>query len=147
VNRHRTRGVRSDWIVSGVVRCRCGAALDRVRRRAHRRAGLSVLDGRRAVTRQCAYGGGITKHLLEDAAIALVSKEVGSSVHRRAMTAMIDRVLEASRSVTRTDSEIARDLDSCRAEATAHHVAIEAGAFEPQNLPSACESSDATRTD
>jgi DNA invertase Pin-like site-specific DNA recombinase len=131
VNRHRTRGVRSDWIVSGLVRCRCGAALIGF---GGARNGAPVYRCSTTgahTARRCSYGGGITKHLLEDAAIQVLAKEIGSTVHRRAMAAAIDRVLEESRTVTRTQTDIARDLELVRQKQRRIVLAIESGALTP----------------
>ena len=131
VNRHRTRGVRSDWIVSGIVRCRCGASLVGFGAARNGAPVYRCSTGGAQSQRRCPYGGGITKHLLEDAAIGVLSKEIGSSVHRRAMSAAIDRVLEESRIATRSDADIQRDVDTIAQKQRRIMAAIEAGAVEP----------------
>lgn len=133
MNRRRTRGVRSDWILSGIVRCRCGRGMVGV--------GASGPNGKYPVygcatrgahaSRRCAYPGAVIKALLEETTIGLLAKEVGSATHRRALAAAIDRALDAARTQTRTIDAIAADLDAVQQKRRRILSAIEHGAITP----------------
>lgn len=96
-----TTRVRTDWIVSGIVLCRCGkpyvagggnANRHGSKTRAYRcltKAGLSA--------DRCPYPGAVKKEWLESAVIETVAKVVGSPVHQRRMLAALDRALASAR--------------------------------------------------
>ncbi len=65
--------------------------------------------------------------MLEHAALNLLAKEIGSAVHRKAMTAALDRALAEARSSARTARDITRDLDTIREKQRRLVLAIEAG--------------------
>lgn len=133
INRHRTRGVRSDWILSGIVRCRCGAGFVGHGDTGPKGGGpVYRCANRVSASKRCTYPGAVTKKLLEETTIAVLSKEIGSAVHRRAMESVIDRVLEESHAQARTADDIARDLDSVRQRQARVVTAIESGTLHAQ---------------
>lgn len=112
-NRQRTRGVRSDWILSGIVRCRCGRGFTGAGETgfgpAYACSSRGALRGRR-----CSYPGAVLQKLLEGAAINVLAAEIGSSVHRRVLAAAIDQALAEASTSSRSADDVARELEAIR---------------------------------
>lgn len=99
LHRRRTRGVWSDWILSGLVHCRCGAPFA-----AGGGGGRSGrLPSYRCVTRgahpsaRCPYPGTVMKTLLEAAVLDTLAATIGTTDRQRRIVAEIDRQLRALR--------------------------------------------------
>jgi hypothetical protein len=69
----------------------------------------------------------VTKDLIEEAMVRLLAKEIGSFVHRRAMTAALERADAFARANTRTIEQVMRDVDQLEARRLRLVSAIEAG--------------------
>lgn len=128
-NKRRTRGVRSDWVLSGIVYCRCGRAFTGAGDTGPRGAGPVYSCSSRGAhrSRRCNYPGAVTKRLLEEAAINVLSDEIGSSVHRRAMAAAIDQALSEAATSTRSESDVAREIEAVDQRRRRLFEAIESG--------------------
>jgi DNA invertase Pin-like site-specific DNA recombinase len=108
-NKQRTRGVRSSWVLSGIVRCRCGRGLTGA---GESGSGPVYACSSRGAhhSRRCEYPGAVLQHLLESAAIGVLAREIGSSVHRRMMAAAIDEALAAATAEIPTTAAVDREL-------------------------------------
>jgi DNA invertase Pin-like site-specific DNA recombinase len=100
-NKRWTNRVRTDWLVSGLVCCRCGQPY-------LASGGSNSTSG--AITRaytcgskkgvasdRCQYRGAIKKEWLEGAVIATVASVVGSPTYRRRLAGHLDRILAEQR--------------------------------------------------
>ena len=126
VNRRRTRGVRSDWVLSGLIACRCGRAFTGA---GNAGAGPVYSCSSRGAqpSRRCSYPGAVTKRLLETATIAVLAKEIGSVVHRRAMAAALERATAAVQAAARTVDQVTRDAEAVEQRQRRVLAAIEMG--------------------
>lgn len=110
-----TSRVRTDWLVSGLVRCPCG--------RPYVAGGgnLGHLRSYRCVSKsglvadRCAFPGAVKKEYLERAVIDAVGSVVGSPGQRRRLLAILDRALEEIRSAP---ADASAKLDRTLAELT-----------------------------
>lgn len=128
-NKQRTRGVRSDWILSGLVSCRCGRSLTGAGNTGPRGSGPVYACSTRGAhrSRRCSYPGAVTKRLLEEAAISELAAEIASSVHRRAMTEAIDQALAEASGSARNVDEIGREIQAVDQRRRRLFDAIESG--------------------
>jgi DNA invertase Pin-like site-specific DNA recombinase len=110
LNRARPRAVRSDWLVSGLIRCRCGAKLIGGGGRAYQPSGRFYQCQTRSLprARRCAHGGTVSKLHLETAVLEVLAKEVGSPKTRRVIERAVDQMIAALMTAPAT---AARDLD------------------------------------
>lgn len=96
-----TSRVRTDWIVSGIVLCRCGkpfvAGGVATRRRTHSLRVYRCVTKAGLKTDYCPYPGTVKKEWLEAAVIETVANVVGSKAHHRRMLDTLDHVLAAAR--------------------------------------------------
>lgn len=92
-----TSRVRADWIVSGIVQCRCGAPFGSSGG-GRSKKGTSTRSYR-CVTRSsafpCTYGGSIKKEWLEERVVDAVSGIVGSRAQRQRTERYLERALAA----------------------------------------------------
>jgi DNA invertase Pin-like site-specific DNA recombinase len=119
-NRRTTKGVRSDWIVSGIVTCRCGVGLiSGGGGRNGRKGGGTWEPCYRCATRnrrrpaQCKYRGTIAKSALEHAVMSAVAAEASTPAAR----ARILKHLDAA--IARARTSPADALDALRRERAA----------------------------
>lgn len=136
INKRATKGVRSDWILSGIVRCRCGKSFA-----AGGMSGVVRATGRqlppvyRCTTRghhtaaRCPYPGTVAKHLLEASVLGTLSEIIGTAVHRRQMAAALDREAQKAKQAARTVEHIDRDLKAARDKQQRLVDAIASGAI------------------
>jgi DNA invertase Pin-like site-specific DNA recombinase len=120
-NRRRTRGVRSDWILSGIATCRCGAPLvsgGGGRRRKPTRDGKGApsfepsyrcsTHGNRA--RRCEYSGTVVKTAIESVVLREIMREASTPFAQQRILAHLDAALERARSTP------GAELDALRRE-------------------------------
>lgn len=91
-NSHWTNRVRADWLVSGLVSCRCGRTLvagGGTKVSPFYRCGSKVL----VQSDRCAYPGGVKKEWLERAVLKTVADIVGARTHRDRLLAHLDHAL------------------------------------------------------
>ncbi len=120
-NRRTTRGVRSDWILSGIVRCRCGAHMisggggRRGRRHGdgHFEPSYRCSTINKAKGARCPFGGSIAKSTIERAVIQTIANEASTPVAQSRILAFLDEALDAARSTPTTE------LDALRRERAA----------------------------
>ena len=97
-----TSRVRTDWIVSGLVRCPCGqpyvAGGGNKERRGKPVRSYRCATKARVREDRCAYRGTVKKEWLERAVVDVVASVVGAPAQRRRLMAMLDRALESIRS-------------------------------------------------
>lgn len=95
-NEKWTNHVASDWLVSGVVTCRCGKTFvsggGSGKNKAYRCASKVLVRSER-----CAFRGTVNKHWLESAVLASVANVVSSETHRAKLAAHLDTALAALR--------------------------------------------------
>lgn len=133
-NRARPRGVRSDWIVSSIVKCRCGSSFGGGSGGSRRKDGTKVRfyacttqSQNRAA--RCVYGGAVTKRYLEDAVLSTLGDVIGSELFARDLAARFDRQVRAARQSGRTVDVIDRDIAAVRQRQERLVQSIEAGAI------------------
>lgn len=132
-NKLRTRGVRSDWVVSGLVLCPCGAPFAAGGGGGRPKHGVRIPCYRcstrgQHVSAQCAYPGTITKHALEGAVISTVASVVSSSASRRRIAQHVDAAIRAQTSAPDDRTAELRRAEASIAERRARIVAaIESG--------------------
>lgn len=99
-NRRTCRGVRSDWVLSGIVTCRCGAPFvsgGGGRRKEHGAGHFepcyrcSTRNKHR--TRQCTYRGTVSKAALESSVIQAIAKEASTPRAMERIAKHLDDVL------------------------------------------------------
>jgi hypothetical protein len=135
LNRRRTRGVRSDWILSGIVRCRCGKPFAAGGSGGTTRTGRILPPVYRCTSRghhrsaRCQFCGTIVKRLLEDAVLSTLADVVGSLVQKGMMASAIDRANRVARKAARSVEQIDRDLKGVRDKQGRLMAAIEADAI------------------
>jgi hypothetical protein len=96
-HRQMTRGVRSDWILSGIVRCRCGASMASSgggHAGKNPRTYRCVTKGMHASAR-CPYPGAILKPWLEEAMLATLASVIESPKGRARTAQLLDGIIEA----------------------------------------------------
>jgi DNA invertase Pin-like site-specific DNA recombinase len=110
-----TSRVRTDWLVSGIVRCPCGQ---------HYVAGGSNVNKRHQATRsyrcvskcgpvsgRCPYPGAVKKEWLESTVVDTIASVVGAPAHRRRLVAHLDTALAAVRSAPQdAQAQLAREI-------------------------------------
>jgi DNA invertase Pin-like site-specific DNA recombinase len=117
-----TKRVRSDWVVSGLVRCRCGKAYVAGGGNSNRARGRADTLIYRCVTKaglkadRCQYVGAVKKEWLEAAVVDTLAAVIGSPKVQRETIAALDAALAQIR---RAPAETAAALDKQIAEATA----------------------------
>jgi DNA invertase Pin-like site-specific DNA recombinase len=98
-----TTRVRTDWIVSGIVRCPCGKPYVAGGGN-YKRAGKPSVLSYRCITKagliadRCPYPGTVKKEWLERAVIDTVASVVGSAAQRRRIHAHLNAEVDARRS-------------------------------------------------
>lgn len=133
-NKARTRGVRSDWIVSSIVKCRCGASFGGGSGGSRRKDGTKVrfyactTQAQNRASR-CAFGGAVTKHYLEDAVLSTLGDVIGSELFAHDLAARFDRQVRAARQSGRTVDVIDREIAAVRQRQERLVQSIEAGAI------------------
>ncbi len=105
-NRRTTRGVRSDWVLSGIVLCRCGAPMvsgggGRRKRRNGRMTGEYFQPSYRCSTtnkpaHRCEYSGTVAKNALEEVVIREIAREASTPIAQARLAEYLDAALEAS---------------------------------------------------
>jgi len=98
-NRRATRGVRSDWVLTGLVRCRCGATL--AGGGGGGRSGRSpsykcATHGQHAAAR-CAYRGSVVKYALERAIVMEIAKVLSSRGAKERLAKALDAAMTRER--------------------------------------------------
>jgi DNA invertase Pin-like site-specific DNA recombinase len=131
-NRRHTRAARSDFLVSGIVRCRCGCGFTGNASTRRTKAGrvpvanyhCTTLTSHRAS--HCAYPGSVSKRYLEDAVLGTLADEIGSALHRRMIGPALDRMARQAKRAARTVELIDRDIADTKAKQGRLVAAIEA---------------------
>lgn len=131
-----TSRVRTDWVVSGMVLCRCGKPYVAGGGNADR--GGKPVRAYRCVTKaglksdRCPYPGAVKKEWLESAVVDTVAHVVGSPIHRRRMLTALDRSLAAARTAPEATIEtLTRELADATAKRDRLVAAVEQGTLLP----------------
>jgi DNA invertase Pin-like site-specific DNA recombinase len=132
-----TTRVRTDWVVSGIVLCRCGKPYVAGGGNANRN-GKSVRAYRCVtkaglITDRCPYPGAVKKEWLESAVIETLATVVGSPAHQRRMLAALDRALAAARAEPEsTIDSLTKQMADAVAKRDRLVAAVEQGTLLPE---------------
>jgi DNA invertase Pin-like site-specific DNA recombinase len=112
-----TKRVRSDWVVSGLVRCRCGKAYVAGGGNSNRARGRADTLIYRCVTKaglkadRCQYVGAVKKEWLEAAVVDTLAAVIGSPKVQRETIAALDAALDADPPCAGRDRRRARQAE------------------------------------
>lgn len=131
-NKRATRQVRSQYLLSTIVFCRCGLSLtgnSSTRKTSGGRvpvANYHCSSHGLHRSRHCGFGGSVTREYLENAVLSVLADEIGSTLHRRLMRPALDRAARQAKRAARTIATIDRDVDETKAKQKRLVAAIEA---------------------
>jgi DNA invertase Pin-like site-specific DNA recombinase len=110
-NQKVRRGVRSDWVLSGIVRCRCSAPMisggggrkGRKHGDGHFEPSYRCSTHNKGPRIRCSFGGTVTKDALESAVVGTIAKEASTAAARARLLALLDQAFDVARRAPSVD--------------------------------------------